>query len=131
MRKGRFRCGVVPFLVSAQQLEHVRKLERESKVALTIRTNSAGKKRRVVRLSEEAFNLVEEKANEIANALLKATTDGKVMSARLLVELAEGNVLVEDVPTDPSRSLALRLANEPEWEDPDLDEADDEEPFID
>jgi hypothetical protein len=109
----------------------VRKLERESRVALTIRTNSAGKKRRVVRLSEEAFNLVEEKANEIANALLKATTDGKVMSARLLVELAEGNVLVEDVPTDPSRSLALRLANEPEWEDPDLDEADDEEPFID
>jgi hypothetical protein len=62
-----------------------------------------------------AFNLVEESAGEITQALMKSTREGKVMSTKLLVELAEGNVDVEDALSKrPFRSLALRLANEPQ-----------------
>jgi len=81
---------------------------------MTTRTQSAvGKKRKAKRLVSEAFKMVEENANSIARWLLKGTEDGHVMSARLLVELAEGDVEVEDALTKkPLRSLALRLANE-------------------
>jgi len=62
-----------------------------------------------------AFEVVEAKAGEIIDALMKSTNQGKVMSTKLLVELAEGDVDVEDALTKkPLRSLALRLANEPE-----------------
>jgi hypothetical protein len=41
------------------------------------------------------------------------------MSAKLLVELAEGDVDVEDgMTTGPLRSLALRLAAAPPYKDP-------------
>jgi hypothetical protein len=61
-----------------------------------------------------AFKLVEEKAGEITDSLMKSTTEGKVMSTKLLVELAEGDVDLEDALSKrPLRSLALRLANEP------------------
>jgi len=70
------------------------------------------KKRRVVRLNKEAFKVVEGNAPKIAQALFDSTIDGKVMSAKLLVELAEGDVEVEDGMTvGPLRSLALKLAN--------------------
>jgi hypothetical protein len=62
-----------------------------------------------------AFKLVEEKAGEITDSLMKSTTEGKVMSTKLLVELAEGDVdLEEALSKRPLRSLALRLANEPQ-----------------
>jgi hypothetical protein len=69
------------------------------------------KKRKVIRLSREAFKLVEENAIEITAALLRSTYDGKVMSTRLLIELAEGDVDVQGgMIVGPLRSLALKLA---------------------
>ncbi|MGA2538259.1 MAG: hypothetical protein ABSF53_19775 [Terracidiphilus sp.] len=65
----------------------------------TRKQDPAGRKRKVLRLSKEAFITVEENANGIALALLKSTKQGKVMSARLLVELAEGDVDVEEGAT--------------------------------
>jgi hypothetical protein len=83
---------------------------------MTTRTQLAvGKKRKAIRLASEAFKMVEENANSIAKWLLDSTEKGHVMSARLLVELAEGDVEVEESSTrKPPRSLALRLADEPQ-----------------
>jgi hypothetical protein len=70
-----------------------------------------------------AFNLVEERAGEIIDALMKSTIEGKVMSTKLLVELAEGDVDVEEALSKrPFRSLALRLANEPQVQKEPLNE---------
>jgi hypothetical protein len=81
----------------------------------------AAKKRMVVKLSREAFKTVEENAGGIALALLESTKKGMVMSAKLLVELAERNVDVEEGTTaGPLRSLALRLAAEPQLKRPSL-----------
>jgi len=86
---------------------------------MTTRTHSATRKYgsgKVKRLNKEAFKIVEERANEIAEALMKATSDGKVMSTKLLVELAEGDVELEEALSKlPLRSLALQLAKEAQW----------------
>jgi hypothetical protein len=83
---------------------------------MTTRTQQAVfKQRKVKRLCKLAFETVEGRAGEIAEALMDSTKEGKVMSAKLLVDLAEGVVDVEEAVTKrPLRSLALRLANEPE-----------------
>jgi hypothetical protein len=83
---------------------------------MTTRTQSAiGKKRKAIKLTTAAFNMVEDKAVEIIEALFISALKGHVMSAKLLVELAEGDVDVEDaLNKKPLRSLALRLANEPQ-----------------
>jgi hypothetical protein len=71
---------------------------------------------KVKKLNKEAFKVVDEKAFEIADALLKSTLAGHVLSARLLVDLAEGDVEGDEALTmRPLRSLALELANEPQW----------------
>jgi hypothetical protein len=76
---------------------------------------AVAKKRKAIRLSKMAFELVEENAGEITQCLMKSTREGKVMSTKLLVELAEGNVDVEVALTKgPLRSLALRLEAEPQ-----------------
>lgn len=91
----------------------------------TVRKNGNG---RVKRLNHEAFKLVEERANEIAEALMTATKEGKVMSARLLVELAEGFADPEDaLSKNPLRSLALRLSKQPQLPPQSLNESDDDE----
>ena len=83
---------------------------------------------KVRRLNHEAFKLVEQRANEIAEALMTATKEGKVMSARLLVELAEGFADPEDaLSKDPLRSLALRLSKQPQLPPQSLSGSDDEE----
>jgi hypothetical protein len=75
-----------------------------------------------------AFNMVEERAGEITDALMKSTLEGNVMSTKLLVELAEGDVDVEDALSKrPFRSLALRLANEPQVQKEPLNEGFDTE----
>jgi len=86
-----------------------------------VRKNGNG---RVKRLNKEAFKIVEERAGKIAEPLMKSTIDGHVMSTRLLVELAEGDVDVEEALLKrPLRSLALQLAEQPQWkgEDPDAE----------
>lgn len=71
---------------------------------------------RVEKLNQAAFKIVDENATDIADSLLKSTKKGHVMSARLLVELAEGNVGAEEALTmRPLRSLALQLEAEPQW----------------
>ena len=98
------------------------------------RTRSAARKNgnvKVKKLNKEAFKLVEEKAGEIAESLLKSTVEGHVLSARLLVELAEGDVDVEDASMKrPYRSLALQLAEQPQWNNEDPDPEDEMEPLI-
>jgi hypothetical protein len=93
-------------------------LERKWQARMTNRTQSAGTKYsngKVRRLNNEALKTVDENANAIALALLDSTKKGHVMSARLLVELAEGSVTPEEAANRRQiRSLALRLANEPQ-----------------
>jgi hypothetical protein len=104
-------------------------LERKWRAVMTTRTQSAiGKTRKAIKLSKMAFNMVEERAGEITDALMKSALEGKVTSTKLLVELAEGNVDVEDALNKrPFRSLALRLANEPQVPREPLKEAADTE----
>jgi hypothetical protein len=76
------------------------------------------------KLSKEALRLLDEKADEIAKALYESTILGHVLSARLLVDLAEGNVDVEEAMNlNPLRSLALELAQAPQWQDKDAEPA--------
>jgi hypothetical protein len=59
--------------------------------------------------------MIETNAVKFVLALYNSALKGHVMSAKLLVELAEGDVDVEDaLNKKPMRSLALRLANEPQ-----------------
>jgi hypothetical protein len=86
------------------------------KQAVLGKANAGGTFKKVKKLNEQALKLVDENATEIAKSLLDSTLDGHVLSARLLVELAEGNVEAEEAVTmRPLRSLALNLAAEPQW----------------
>jgi hypothetical protein len=85
--------------------------------AVTGKSNAGGACKKAKKLSKEAFKLVDDKAHEIAQTLLGKTLKGNVESARLLVELAEGNVEAEETVTmRPFRSQALSLAAEPVWQ---------------
>ncbi len=83
---------------------------------MTTRTQAAiGKKRKTIKLSAAAFYMIENNAPKIIEALFQSALKGHVLSTKLLVELAEGDVDVEDaLNKKPLRSLALRLANEPQ-----------------
>jgi hypothetical protein len=83
---------------------------------MTTRTQSAiGKKRKAVKLAAAAFDKVESNAQPFVDALYDSALKGHPMSAKLLVELAEGDVDVEDaLNKKPGRSLALRLAGQPQ-----------------
>ena len=83
---------------------------------MTTRTQAAiGKKRKAIKLTTAAFNTVETNAPKIIEALYQSALKGHVLSTKLLVELAEGDADVEDaLNKKPLRSLALRLASEPQ-----------------
>jgi hypothetical protein len=87
---------------------------------------------RVEKLNEAAFKQVDQNAPQLAQALYDRAIKGHVQSARLLVELAEGNVGADEALTmRPLLSLASRLGAEPEWPFGAHDallEMDDEEP---
>lgn len=69
--------------------------------------------RAVNALNQAACDLVEKKAKQIAKALMEATSKGHVMSTRLLIELAAGNLDVEQAEAmRPFRKLLLDLAAE-------------------
>jgi hypothetical protein len=124
------------FLVSACQ--HAESRNGKAAQHLTTRTQQAvGKKRKTKKLITEAFNQVENNAPAFAKSLYDQAIKGHVLSAKLLVELAEGDAdLDETINKKPLNSLALRLANQPEWkgapfvveEIPDDDEEEEEEP---
>jgi hypothetical protein len=114
--------GAIPhlnclFSISAQETD-VRDAGTGMVEAMTTRTHSAVRKNgngRVKRLNKEARKLVDAKANEIAEALMKATKEGHVMSARLLIELAEADVDIEEALGKRHLiTLATRLAAEPQ-----------------
>ena len=92
---------------------------------MAVRSRKAVARNGVVKakkLSKEALRLLDENAPEIALALYNSTIKGHVLSAKLLVDLGEGNVDVEDaVAVWPLRSLALELADEPQWQDENLE----------
>ena len=76
----------------------------------------AGTVKKTRKLNKAALKLVDENASAIAQSLLNSTIDGNVVSARLLMDLAEGNVAAEDAMVMRQlRSLALDLSAEPEW----------------
>lgn len=52
----------------------------------------AGTVKKTRKLNKAALKLVDENASAIAQSLLNSTIDGNVVSARLLMDLAEGNV---------------------------------------
>jgi hypothetical protein len=86
------------------------------KRAVRRKAKRAGTVKKAKKLNKAALKLVDERATEIAQSLYESTMDGNVVSARLLVELAEGNVAAGDaMVVRPLRSLALDLAAEPEW----------------
>jgi len=73
-------------------------------------------KARIEKLNKAAFKIVDEEALKIVTSLLKSTLEGHILSARLLVELAERNVGAEEALTmRPLFSLATRLGAEPQW----------------
>jgi hypothetical protein len=103
---------------------------------MTNRSNPKAKKK-AKKLYSAAFKKVEENADKIAEFLYSSTQKGGVMSAKLLVDLAEENVDIEEaLEVGPLRSLALRLAARPPWNgdnpaakpapetDPEIDEDD-------
>jgi len=70
---------------------------------------------RVKKLNKEAFKKVEANSEKIAEALLKSTLLGDVLSARLLFELAGCDVDIEEaLKKKPLITLAMRLAAEPQ-----------------
>jgi hypothetical protein len=75
------------------------------------------KRPRASRVSKAAYVLVDERADEIADALMKAAKEGKVMSMMLLLKLADMEAQAREAKgksrkAGPLRSLALRLAKE-------------------
>ena len=86
---------------------------------MTTRKKKAARKSgsgRVSKLNEVAFRKLEEGAELIGEALKKAAAEGKVMSTRLLIELAEKFVDAEQTEElRPFHALLLELAAEPEW----------------
>jgi hypothetical protein len=88
---------------------------------MAVRSRKAVARNGVVKarkLSKAALKTLDEKAELIVKALYDSTIQGHVLSARLLVDLGEGNVDAEDaVAMRPLRSLALELAEEPGWKD--------------
>jgi hypothetical protein len=86
---------------------------------MTTRTNDAarnagGKKRNGLKTG--ASKAVKKNADAIAECLVKSAKNGDVKSARLLLELSEGDEGVEEAKKDrPLLSLAARLAAEPQW----------------
>ncbi len=92
---------------------------------MAVRSRKAAARNGVVKarkLSKEALKLLDEKAVLIAKALYKSTLKGHVLSARLLVDLAEGNVDAEEaIAMRPLLTQAQELAIEPEWQDETLE----------
>ena len=77
---------------------------------------NAGHTGKVIKLNKAAHKFVDDKATQIAKSLYKSSIDGHVPSARLLVELAEGNMEAEEAMTiRPLRSKASELAAQPQW----------------
>jgi len=86
------------------------------KRAVRRKAKEVGTVKKAKTLNKAALKLVDENAAAIAQSLLDSTIHGNVVSARLLMELAGGNVAAEDAMVmRPLRSLALDLAAEPEW----------------
>jgi hypothetical protein len=92
---------------------------------MAVRSRKAVARNGVVKakkLSKEALRLLDENADKIALALYDSTIKGHVLSAKLLVDLGEGNVDAEEAITmRPLRSLAQELAKEPDWQDETLE----------
>ena len=108
-----------PFVFLQIKDEQVRNAGTGMAEEMTRRKQTATKKTGkgpLKKLNEAAFKIVEKEADAIARALMRETRKGHVMSARLLVELAERCGDVEQAEAlQPFRALLLDLAAEPEW----------------
>lgn len=90
-----------------------RKITRSKTVGSKGKTKTVSRKAKCKRLNEEALRKVEERAGEIADALVKNTLLGDKKCAAMLMDLAldDGDKAKQ---SKPLRSLALRLAAEPQ-----------------
>lgn len=85
----------------------------KAKNRTAVKKSSNGK---TIRLNEAAFKIVDERGDEIAEALMKSAFQGDRLSTTLLNELARGNPeMKKALMKGPFRSLALDLAAEPKW----------------
>ncbi len=84
-------------------------------------TQKRAPKRKLLKLNEQAFNQVETNATEIASALCEATKKGNVISARLLVELAQDQIDTEEVSKRQQvQNMGKQIELEKEWIAPPL-----------
>jgi len=80
------------------------------------KANAGGTISKTRKLNKAALNLVENNATEMAESLYKSTLEGHVLSAKLLVQLTEGEVAPEEaLAMRPLRTVAMNLAAEKQW----------------
>jgi len=80
------------------------------------KTPRGGVSKRAKKLNQAAENLLNEKADAIAQMLCDTVVDGRAVNARLLFDLAMGDPEDEEaMKALPFRSIAAELAAELEW----------------
>ena len=98
---------------------------------MTTRKQATEKKpgqRKIGKLNKEALKRVEDEASDIVEALVTSTKKGHVMCTILLLKLADACRDAEDAETKKVfRSLALRLAKQPQLPPESLQEAEEED----
>src|ERR1039458_2443064 len=101
--------------VSARKTNECGRLARDwrkmtTRRAVAVRSN---KPRKPTRINKVAEKLVDEKADEICKGLAEAAGKGHVMSAQLLIDLADGAVEIEEaLEKRPLNTIAMRLGAE-------------------
>jgi hypothetical protein len=127
--QGRFPKGIAPFAFYGKKRKSVERwngiggemgLEKE-KQTVERRPRRTGVRKQAVscgtaKMKAAANKTLKEHSEQIADSLLNGTLKGNVISARLLIALAEKQTDCEDEKEKQSScSLAKRLASEPEW----------------
>lgn len=92
------------------------------------RTTAPKRKRGAAKMREAADKIIGRECKPIVEALAKNGKNGQIQSAKFLYQLSEGaEASSESDGARNLRSMALELANSPQWEgDPDPQKLDDD-----
>ena len=93
------------------------------------RTTAPKRKRGAAKMREAADKIIGRECKPIVEALAKNGKNGQIQSAKFLYQLSEGaEASSESDGARNLRSMALELANSPQWEgDPEQQKLDDDE----